>query len=185
MQMSRMKKRTDISFEDHRLHMTAQDGLTVHHLKKDGTNAANIKFTNVQGVLLVTGDFGNWVFCRSFYPSKDEYVSDGYWIEKLETHSTQKGREYDGEATLALITELLEDPENEWTEEEIEYLEGCAYRATTVETQYREYLYGQAPPRFHGYREPPFCERTRWDLSVVFDAFDHICGLLTPAGTAA
>lgn len=54
-----------------------------YELKKPKTFINSIKFTNINGNLLVTGDFLSWIFCREFHPEKEFKVSDEYWIEKL------------------------------------------------------------------------------------------------------
>ena len=38
---------------------------------------------------VVTGDVGNWMFCREFHPSSKGHVSDYYWVEKLQMSSSQ------------------------------------------------------------------------------------------------
>lgn len=77
------KPRTRVDWSTHELIIEEYDTHTVHWLKKPNTISSNVKFTNIHGQLLVTGDFWDWVFCRSFVPSSDGYVSDHYWCEKL------------------------------------------------------------------------------------------------------
>lgn len=52
-------------------------------LKKPNIIAESVFFTNVQGKLLITGNFKTWVFCRPFEPAPKQCVSDMYWCEKL------------------------------------------------------------------------------------------------------
>lgn len=73
------KNRTGIDFSKHELIIKETDDVTIHWLKIPNSIKKNIKFTNIEGNLVVTGDFGNWIFCRNFIPSGDGYVSDG-WV---------------------------------------------------------------------------------------------------------
>jgi len=103
-----LKKRTALDFSKHEIIVVKENGLLIHHLKipKQWTN--NIKFINTNNILAVTGDFGNWIFCREFHPSKDGYVSDGYWHEKLNIASTQDGKEIDWPALQKEIKTTLD-----------------------------------------------------------------------------
>ncbi len=71
-----MKKRTNLDFTKHELLITNQEGLLIHHLKVPNTVIYNVKFINTNGVMVVTGDLGHWIFCREFHPAPDEFVSD-------------------------------------------------------------------------------------------------------------
>ena len=106
-----MKKRTDIDFSKHEVIITKLDNVVepcvIHYLKLPDTRMNSIKFINCGGVLSVTGDYGNWIFCREFHPSEKEYVSGSYWEEKLRIASCQDPYEYDEDATVAEINRLL------------------------------------------------------------------------------
>ncbi|MBA4852049.1 hypothetical protein [Emticicia sp. BO119] len=164
-------KRTKIDFSKHELTITQiNEKATTHLLKKPDTYIHSVKFTNIDGVLLVTGDFGNWVFCRSFYPSKDEKVSDGYWCEKAVISSTQITHEYDSEKTEKSIKELLQE---DWNEEEKEYLNELLDH-TYDGREYKDYAYNHRPSGFE-YESIPYGESVKPWLKAVFDAFDEIC----------
>ena len=100
-------KRTGLDFSKHELLCTKSDELTIHHLKKPNTYYDSIKYINTQGIMAVTGDYGNWIFCREFHPSADDYVSSGYWCEKLSIASCQVYKEYDPEETEKEIKRRL------------------------------------------------------------------------------
>ena len=166
-------KRTGVEFQDHVLTVKRCDCTVMYHLKKPDTICDNVKFINTNGILAVTGDYGNWIFCREFHPSKDGRVSDHYWCEKLQNSSTQKPYEFDGEATRQEIDEMLRDDE-ELTIEEKDYLLECKDQSHESEFWYNSYAHGNLPNgRDH---EFPPCEEkiTEW-LQVVFDAYEEIC----------
>jgi hypothetical protein len=69
--------RTNFDFSEHELIITKSDGLLVHTLKhKDYNKMYRFDFINTNGIMAVTGDYGNWMFCREFHPSPDGGVSD-------------------------------------------------------------------------------------------------------------
>jgi hypothetical protein len=168
-------KRSGIEFDQHELIVTKTDDLTVYRLKKPDTYTESMRFINVMGVLVVTGDWGNWIFCREFHPSADKNAgcSDGYWCEKLQISSTQQPYEYDPEATLALINERLNNPEEELDEADREYLRQCRDRHDE-RYEYLEWAHNNLPNgRDHEY--VPNRQRVQFWLQVVFDGFDEIC----------
>ena len=74
-------KRTDVDFSKHDLTIIKRENYLLHDLKSpDFDYTERVKFINIEGVLVVTGDYGNWIFCREFHPSSQGYVSDNYWI---------------------------------------------------------------------------------------------------------
>ena len=83
------KKNTDIDWGKHEMTIRQEGSITIHHLKFPDSSIYNVKFINGEGVLTVTGDFGNWVFCSPFVPSETGYVSEAYWLEKLRIASCQ------------------------------------------------------------------------------------------------
>jgi hypothetical protein len=102
-------KRTGINFSEHEVIITEQEGLLVHYFKKPNTIMNSIKFINTNGILAVTGDFGNWIFCREFHPSADGYVSEGYWNEKLSINSEQTCSKFDSEETEKELQKMLDE----------------------------------------------------------------------------
>ena len=103
------QKRSNCNFDTHELIITKNECCSVYQLKKPKTILDSIKFINTNGILAVTGDYGNWIFCREFHPSEDGFVSDGYWLEKLEIASSQDGREFSSELSKKQILDCLEE----------------------------------------------------------------------------
>lgn len=168
-----MDKRTDIDFSKHVLTVTKAPGLMVHDFGKPGSSYNRIKYINACGIMAVTGDYGNWIFCREFHPSADGRVSDEYWLQKLRNSSTQAGQEYDEDRTHAAILRHLET-EEELTQEEVNYLEGCASR-TDNETEYDSFAYLEGKGRYEDGESIIKVYRTKIWLQYVFDGFDEIC----------
>ncbi len=174
----RDKQRTNIDFSEHEIIVTKSEGLLIHYLKKPNTMYDSIKYINVGGVLAVTGDYGNWIFCREFHPSVDGYVSDSYWHEKLKILSTQEAMEFDGEATKAeLLTKLNEYKEHagsDINEDIVEYYEECIKLCDEHELDYTHYAYREQP---HGmdYDDVILVKDYKYWLKAVFDGFDEIC----------
>lgn len=168
------KPRTKIDFRKHELLIKESEDLTVHYLKKPDTIVDSIKFINTNGILVVIGDYGNWIFCRSFIPSKtSDKVSDGYWIEKLQIKSTQEPYEFCEEETENRINSYLKN--DDLTEEEIEYLNDCLNRLEEDDEQsYLDHAYDYACGRFSDYENVPYCKKINYRLRAVFDGYDEI-----------
>ena len=64
--------------------------------------------------MAVTGDIGNWIFCREFHPKagKNNYASRSYMDEKLRISSEQKSEKYDSEEALKEISKFKEEFES-------------------------------------------------------------------------
>jgi hypothetical protein len=174
-------KRIGIDFSKHEVIVTKNDNLLIHYLKKPGTTWDSIKFINCDGILAVTGDYGNWIFCREFHPSKDGYVSDGYWHEKLQILSSQQGMEFDGEATKEelrrKIAEHKEEVAQDLLEENeslLEYYEECISLCDDNELDYTYYAYRNLPKGMD-YDDVVFLKDYKPWLKAVFDGFDEIC----------
>lgn len=198
-----LKKRTDIDFSKHELIIKESEDLKIHILKIPGTVMNMIKFINVDGVMAVTGDFGNWIFCREFHPTANGYVSDGYWLEKLRISSSQQPSKYDSERTAEAIRERAKELNIEWAELKKEYenkedhTEAEWNRYLKEETRYEETLEyleeclsnvdDELDYTYHAYRNMPsyydyeyvIFEKTVdvW-LTIIFDGFDEICSRL-------
>ena len=177
------EKRTDIDFSEHALIIKETDGIVMHHLKKPGTIMNNVKFVNVEGLLLITGDFGNWTTCREFHPTPDGYVSDYYWCEKLTIHSEQTVTEYDPEDTRKVIEAGINGGLEEYGHEgsalteAIEYYKSLLNYTDESDEIYRGYAFLNHPS-FMDAEDVPYETRILPRLQIIFDAFDHICGLL-------
>ena len=174
--------RTDIDFSKHELKVTQYEGVLIHEFKKPGTRHDMLVFINTCGVMTVTGDWGNWVFCREFHPStgKDSGASGSYWDEKLRTSSEQESHKYDAEETFKLIKyfrksfkyifgRIMNDEELEWVNK-LEYCSDNEYEYTYV--AFRE------KPSSIDYEYVPFGKKRHFWLDAVYDGFDAICNLL-------
>lgn len=173
-------KRTNLEFEDHELIVTQEGNTMVHYLKKPNTRIDSIKFINSNGIMAVTGDYGNWIFCREFHPTeKDNAVSDSYWEEKLRIASSQRPYEYDEEATIENIGRITREKndEKELTEDEREYLKSLIEAAQEGdEHTYNRFAYENGVGRFSDYESIPTARtKTKYWLKVIFDAFEEVC----------
>lgn len=171
-------KRTGIDFSEHELIVTEQEGLLIHHLKKPNTYWDSIKYINCGGILAVTGDYGNWIFCREFHPSAKGYVSEHYWHEKLKIASTQEATDFDGDATKIALQEKLDEYKEEKGEnaknEVIEYYEECMSRCDGHELDYTYFAYRENPDDIDTEDVILIKDYKSW-LKTVFDGFDEIC----------
>lgn len=166
-------KRTAIDFKDHKLLITEQEGLSVYYLKKPDTLMDSIKYINTNGILAVTGDYSNWIFCREFHPTAEGYCSDGYWKEKMKISSCQEPAKYDSERTEQEIRELLADEDREWEDEDREYLEDLLTRVDD-EIDYLYHAYRENPGNWD-YENIPFVKSVDYHFLAVLDGFEEIC----------
>lgn len=174
------EKRTDVDFSKHDLIITKDDNVLIHHLKKPGTVIFNIKFINTNDVMVVTGDVGNWMFCREFHPTKNGYVSDDYWLEKLTINSTQDGQEFCPDETENIIREGIEQDLEEYgykdekLEQIKEYYNDLLDYIGLSEFEYTSYAYNNFPD-FLCAEDVPFVKKIKQRLNIVYDAFNEIC----------
>lgn len=173
--------RTKVDFSKHILEHTESKEpifVSVHHFHKPGTIAGSIKFINIDGKLLVTGDYGSYVFCRGFYPSAEsEKVSGGYWLEKIRQSSIQKPCSYDADETIESLKEAISNvPENYSDQDKIEkateYYNDCLCH-TEDEWEYIEYARSNMPD-FMNHEDMVVGYKLHEQLAVVFDAYDII-----------
>lgn len=179
------EKRTNWDFSKHKHRVEIfknEEGreIQIDHFQDGNSRIGYIQFINTDEIMSVTGDFGNWIFCRPFVPSSEAYVSDIYWCEKLSIASTQKYKSFDTELTDKALNEELSkideefDPDDEKGKEEYrEYLEGCI-RYSEYEPEYITYAY-QEHPDWMDSESVIFCEKISVRLEIIFDAFDEIC----------
>ena len=180
-----MKKRTKIDFSkhEHRIEIfkNGDKEIRVDHFQVGTSNMNYIQFINTDRILTVTGDFGNWVFCRPFIPRGGGIVSDSYWLEKLKILSTQEPGKYDSKETKKEIQDLidheLEDYDYEGDELK-ELKEWYSELSTHTEEEY-DYIYHAHYhydiPSNIGHENIPFCKELNIWLNIIFDAFDEIC----------
>ena len=186
-----MKNRTNINFENHILKISKDKYVAIYELAKPHTKLNSITFINSCGVLTVTGDYGNWVFCREFHPYPEESVSDGYWNEKLSIHSTQTYSNYDSELTEKALREWIKELKyNQWKElisddeptddelEEVELNDDYWFEellsSIDDELEYTNVAYRQTPAAYD-YESIPFIKKQHRWLDAVYDAFDEMC----------
>ncbi|MCP4372995.1 MAG: hypothetical protein GY797_33545 [Deltaproteobacteria bacterium] len=172
-----MKKRSDCDFSKHVLITEINPRFRIHWLKLPDTTNFNVKFTNIDEVLLVTGDFGRWTFCREFWPSaSSEGISDGYWCDKLQTWSTQNAMVWDYDTAI----EELEELKKEYTiadgyDDRIhEWIDNCIIAIGD------KYDFVPAIRNLHyasdiEYEDLPNGEIIEPTLAIIFDAFEEIC----------
>src|SRR4030042_6319497 len=169
-------KRTDVDFSQHELLIEENKNngmlnMTIHYLKKPNTITDSVKFINTNDVLAVTGDYGNWIFCREFVPSANGKASGGYWAEKLSIASTQNAYKFSEEVAKSEIDELLK--EHELSDEEKEWLDELREEADQGEYAYIAKAMDR-PYTFETELIPKGKEMDFW-FKVVLDAFDEIC----------
>jgi len=174
-----MKKRTTLNFSEHELKITQTEDVTIHELAKPNTRTQSVTFINCRGVLTVTGDYGNWVFCREFMPNPkwiDEAgVSDSYWVEKATIFSVQKVEKFDSKATEEYIDEYIKNAEDYgFDENDLQYLRDCRENTHMDEFEYQTYI-REHMPRNWDCEYIPFATAMDASLKYVFDAFEEIC----------
>jgi len=177
-----MKKRTEIDFSKHELKITKLDGVLIHEFKRPDTINCMLVFINTCGVMTVTGDLGNWVFCREFHPSADNEsgVCSGYWDEKLQISSVQKSHKYDADETLKEIKQFKESFFDSYgrdmDEEEIDWVEQLE---NNVDDEYEyTYIAFREKPIDIDYEDVPFGKKRHYWLDAVYDGFDAICQIM-------
>lgn len=171
---------TGVDFSKHELKVTELDGATIYDFNKPNTRINGLTFINARGVCTVTGDFGNWVFCREFHPSPGEGVSRGYWDEKLRIASEQKSHEFDSDETNRLLGEFKNDFEDyigrPMNDEEQDWYDDLC-RAVFDKTDYIHVAYRENPSTID-YEYVPFGEKRHVWLEIVYDAFNAMCDQL-------
>lgn len=182
------KRYSENDFSKHILEIKEDSLTSVHTLKLKDTSCYQVNFINTMDRLLVTGDFGNWVFCRSFIPSAEGYVSPNYWAEKGFIQSSQELEEFDSEATEKELKEYLDEyiyenynmETDEYLEnyddedETIDYIKGCIERVEDGEFDYKRYAYREEPSTWDC-EDVIYCTKYKIWLLIVFDAFNEIC----------
>jgi len=176
-----MQNRTGVDFSQHDLTITKTPTYTIYDLKKpDSDYFQRVTFINICGILVVKGDYGNWVFCREFHPSIREKVSDHYWAEKLQINSTQDPFEFDSNKTEQLLRKGIESDledygyEGDTLKEIQKYYSRCLDYVHCSEWEYTTFAYNDAPS-FLDAENVPFVKSINFQLLVVFDAFDEMC----------
>lgn len=167
-------KRSTIDFSKHELEIIKNENVLIHILQRPNSSICKVVFINTMGVCSVTGDFGNWIFCREFHPSKDGQVSGGYWDEKLNMHSVQNSDEFNTEQTEKDIDYYVENYVNEDTsEEELNWIEELREN-TDDEYNYIHKAYRDHPSDVDT-EYIPLGKVRNPRLNIIYDAFEEIC----------
>jgi hypothetical protein len=166
------ERRTKIDWSKHEVIKIETPDILVHYLRKPDTICGAVKFINTQGILAITGDYGNWIFCREFHPSRDGFVSDSYWLEKLRMCSSQKPTDFDPDETRKEIEERLEEEDTD--EDDREYLRDILNQVDECEERYMVYAHDNLPSGRDSEYIPIVKKLNPW-LEVIFDAFEEIC----------
>lgn len=166
-------KRSGIDFSNHNLKILKSDDLLIHYLKKPDTICDSIKYINTQGIMAITGDYSNWIFCREFHPSENGMSSEQYWIEKLKISSCQEPAKYDSERTHSYIKEILADPDRDLDDNAKEYLENLL-TLTDDELEYTYKAYREMPGKWD-YEDIPYIKSINFHFLAILDGFDEIC----------
>lgn len=176
-----MSNRTGVDFSKHDLNIIKSTTYSIYDLKHpEHVMMWRVKFINIDGVLVVTGDYGNWIFCREFHPTSDGFVSDYYWCEKLQINSEQKPYEFDSENTEKELKEGIEKGlkdygyEGERLEKMKEYYQDCLNYVYNSEFEYTSFAYNNMLSWMDS-EDVPFVKSIKIHLKYVFDAFDEIC----------
>lgn len=172
-----MQKRTDVDFSTHELFVTENEFVNIWYLKQPNTHWNSIKYINTNGIMAVTGDFGNWIFCREFHPSAGGGVSGGYWDEKLRISSEQDSHKYDSDETKKRIDDFVTNFEDTYgrvmSEDETNWVEEL-YNNVDDEFQY-VYTAHRENPRTIDHEDVPFGKIRHGWLNIIYDGFDEIC----------
>ena len=174
-----MEKRTEIDFSNHVLIIQENELVKIHWLKKPDSIEKNVKFINCEGSLIVKGDFGNWIFSREFIPNATkEKISDSYWDEKLELHSTQESEVWDESSIIEDIDRaILEIAEMGYDESEIEEATEFFKSARTYADNEIDYVCfcRENHPDFLNTEIIPNGKVRNNRLNIIYDAFEEIC----------
>jgi hypothetical protein len=187
-------KRTSIDFSNHEhrieIFKSGEKEIRVDHFQVGNSSTNYIQFINTDRVMTVTGDFGNWIFCRPFHPSPKGGVSEQYWIEKLRISSSQELARYDADETEKEIKELIKNGLEEYgyKDDELkeikdwfkELLQEVDDELNYTYKAFREY----GRPNFIDGEQIPLCKKVNQWLLIIFDAFDEICRRLELAETS-
>ena len=174
-------QRTLIDWSEHQLKIKRNDNCLIHELKKENSSYEKIIFINTNDICAVTGDFGNYIFCREFHPTADGFVSDNYWIEKLQINSIQEPETYSPEQTRKVLEKGLagELEEYGYEDEQLitmqEYYKKLLNVVDCSEWEYISFAYNEYLPNFLTAEDVPIAKVIKQRLLIIFDAFEEIC----------
>lgn len=163
-------RRTKIDFSNHEVIITQFNGISIHTLKKIGTNQDIIIYLNACNVLSITGDYGNWIFCREFHPSPNGRVDSGYWDQKLEIASVQKAKAFDSDLTLSEIERVRKEYNSP---DVLKWLDKLKCNVDD-EFDYKTIAYREIPNEVD-YLDIPYGKKRHYWLDAVYDGFEALC----------
>jgi len=76
-------------------------------LAVNGQRMHSVHFRNIDGLCLISGDYGNWIASRYFDPRTDDSICLQYFCEKLRLGGEHKTHEFCVESTKQEIIETL------------------------------------------------------------------------------
>lgn len=166
-------------FANHEFRYFKDEYCTIFELKHKKYNQMyRVRFTNTDGKLLVTGDYGNWVFDREFHPSanKSDRAFIGYFLEKLRTNSAQDACVFNSDVVSEQINEIILDEEIDLTDDEFAYLKNLL--TYTEEYEYIYHAIHDSVGRFKDGELIPRGKTIKPQLQHIFDAFNEMCDRL-------
>ncbi|MBU0630970.1 MAG: hypothetical protein KKC80_08710 [Candidatus Margulisbacteria bacterium] len=175
------KSRTGFNFEEHELEINNLGECIIYKFAKPDLFCHSVTFINIAGHLVVTGDWGHYVFKREFRPDAEGYVSDDYWCSKLNHYNEKHWGEYSSEETYQLLQELIADykTDNDIKDEDEDDDEYIFAAKDLQRYTYSEYAYlnqlenEDLEPLYHEDIMP--CYSIKKKLLYIFDAFEAIC----------
>lgn len=154
---------------------------SIASLKVEGTVHDWITYITTNGILIVTGDYGNWIFNKPLNPQTfGQPLSMMYAVEKCKNSSEQEPLEFDPEATEKAIREELVKLEkgelwhdDEQTQNEYkDYLETCLLCLNDKFEYIKAAYYGC--PSFVDTEDVIFCDQAVNHFKVIVDGFNEI-----------
>lgn len=165
-------------FENHIFSIEECGKFTIYKLKHpEYSMMYKVEFIVGNNLTVVTGDYGNWVFCREFHPKTGEISSYNYLDEKLEINSVQKSTEFSTEETIKQLKHFVDNFTNnygrEMNEEEREWVD-LLDSSVFDEIEYTNTAFREKPNSID-YDEVPFGTRRLRRLEIVYNALDVMC----------
>ena len=160
--------RIEVDFSKHTHSVDKCNKVRIDNLQVGSDRMGHIQFINTENVMTVTGDYGNWVFCRPFIPVPGGKVEDVYWLEKLRMGSTQVLGDYDPVETAKELQELLDDE----SDEDVREILNTLLNNSEDEVSYTYVAYRNDDTSL---LDVPFCKKINPWLLIIFEAFDEIC----------
>lgn len=178
--MENVKRYTTIDWSKHSLIISKSNGMSIYTFKNPETNIYKVVWMVGNGITVVTGDFGNWIFDAEFSPNGKKEANVSYMNGYLKHNSTQEYRVWDEDEILDSINEFVEDfysnNDREMNEEELDWVESLK-NSRCDEIDYMFTAYRETPDTIKvGY--VPFSKKLHPYLNSIYDAFNQMCLLV-------